>query len=80
MGILPAATVVANIAPREMKAPANSDNMNMVNAGISALRTPRYSARVAISAGRRASILISLIGLSFSRFVHATSDKSVYQH
>ena len=58
---LPALTVVAKMHPMAMNAPARIASMNVLRNGISALRTPRYSARDAISWGRSASMRISLM-------------------
>src|SRR3990172_7665036 len=44
--LVPAAVFVANTAPSAIKAPANTDKVNIVSAGASAFRTPTYAALV----------------------------------
>src|SRR5688572_5730106 len=52
---IPAPTVVAKTAPREMKAPARTARTNVRTASTPALRTPASSAFSAISAGNNES-------------------------
>ena len=51
----PALTVVANIAPNEMKAPARTLNTSNVTGSIDAFFTPLSSQRAAMAAGMSAS-------------------------
>jgi hypothetical protein len=53
--MVPAPTVVANIAPNAMKAPASTLRTSKVARSVDILFTPLSSARAAIVAGRIAS-------------------------
>ena len=55
MAMLPALTVVANMAPKEMNAPAKTLSTSVVIRSFDALWTPVSSARAAMSAGMIAS-------------------------
>src|SRR5215471_6885783 len=55
IGAVPALTVVAKIAPKAMKAPANTLSTRTVSWSMEARRTPLSSARTAMAAGMIAS-------------------------
>src|ERR1700730_386570 len=58
----PALTVVAKIAPKEMKAPAKTLSASNVKGSVDALLTPLSSARTAMAAGMIASNVTSWAG------------------
>ncbi len=59
MAMLPALTVVAKMAPNEMKAPASTLSTSKVSESVDARLTPLSSARTAMVAGMIASKVTS---------------------